>query len=130
MNPESLENEDYCYLTTTGRITGRPHEIEIWFALEGSTLEGSTLYMLSGGGDRSDWVKNIRRSPDTTVRIGNSTFEGRGRLVDEPEEDDLARALLFEKYQPRTGGDLTRWRGYALPVAVDLVGPARDGYNR
>lgn len=110
-----LAEEDYCYLTTTGRVTGKPHTIEIWFA-----LEGSTLYMLSGGGERADWVKNIRRSPEATVRVRGSEFQGRGRFVD-GMEDELARRLLFEKYQPRTGGDLTRWRGSALPVAVDLL---------
>ncbi len=111
---DSLADKDYCYLTTTGRVTGRPHEIEIWFA-----LEGSTIYMLSGGGDLADWVKNIRRNPETKVRIAGSTFEGWGRSVD-GKEDELTRRLLFEKYQPRTGGDLTRWRKSALPVAVDL----------
>lgn len=114
MHQDRLAEKDYCYLTTTGRVTGRPHEIEIWFA-----LEGSVLYMLSGGGERADWVKNIRQNPETTVKIGGSTFEGRGRFV-EGAEDELARKLLFEKYQPRTGGDLTRWRGSALPVAVDI----------
>ena len=29
----ALADEDFCYLTTTGRVTGRPHEIEIWFSL-------------------------------------------------------------------------------------------------
>lgn len=114
MHPDSFAEEDYCYLTTTGRVSGRPHEIEIWFA-----IEDSTLYMLSGGRDRADWVRNIRHDPVTAVRIGGSAFEGRGRFVD-GDEDELARTLLFEKYQPRTGGDLTRWRGSALPVAVDL----------
>ena len=32
-------DEDYCYLTTTGRISGRPREIEIWFALERSAFQ-------------------------------------------------------------------------------------------
>jgi hypothetical protein len=32
-----------CYLTTTGRVSGRPHTIEIWFA-----LQDRTLYVLSG----------------------------------------------------------------------------------
>ena len=117
MYPDSFVDEDYCYLTTAGRVTGQPHEIEIWLA-----LEGPTLYMLSGGKDRTDWVKNIRHTPETTVKIHGSIFEDRGRVVGKPEEDELARRLLFEKYQPRTGGDLTRWRGSALPVAVDLFG--------
>lgn len=49
-----LAGEDYCYLTTTGRVTGKPHEIEIWFG-----LIGNTCYLLSGGMDKSDWVKNL-----------------------------------------------------------------------
>src|SRR5215208_1099137 len=67
----ALVSEDFCYLTTTGRLTGRPHEIEIWFAL---VPERRALYMLSGGGDRSDWVKNLRRYPDVEVRIGGSVL--------------------------------------------------------
>ncbi len=107
--------EDFCYLTTTGRITGRPHEIEIWFA-----LAGSTLYMLSGGRDRSDWVKNLRRNPEVTVHVGGERFEGRARVVEDPEEDALARELLVEKYE-RTPGSLANWRRTALPIAVDLA---------
>jgi hypothetical protein len=35
---ERLASQDVCYLKTTGRITGRPHRVEIWFALNGHTL--------------------------------------------------------------------------------------------
>jgi deazaflavin-dependent oxidoreductase (nitroreductase family) len=76
--------------------------------------------MLSGGGERSDWVKNIRHDPRVTLRIGDTTFEGDARLVDDPAEDELARRMLFDKYQPTYGSDLTSWRRRALPVAVDL----------
>lgn len=118
MLPDGLSGEDYCYLTTTGRKSGRPHTIEIWFS-----LSGLNLYMLSGGGDRSDWVRNIQSTPEVTVRIGGSSFQGWGYMVEDPEEEELARKLLFDKYQPRYAGDLTRWRGSALPVAVGLGGP-------
>ena len=113
-DPASLADEEYCYLTTTGRITGSPHEIEIWFA-----LRGSTLYMLSGGGDRADWVKNLRQNPQATVRINNEAFQGRAREPADDEEDALARRLLVEKYE-RTPGRLAAWRSSALPVALDL----------
>jgi hypothetical protein len=33
-----LADEDYCYLTTIGRVSGEPREIEIWFGLDGRTL--------------------------------------------------------------------------------------------
>jgi deazaflavin-dependent oxidoreductase (nitroreductase family) len=111
----SLAGESYCYLTTTGRVSGEPREIEIWFG-----LEGSTLYMLSGGRDRSDWVKNLLRDPAVTVRIADRSFEGRARVVDDPNEDERARALLFDKYSPGYSGGLADWRARSLPIAVDL----------
>jgi hypothetical protein len=30
---ERLADEDFCYLTTTGRKSGKPHESEIWFGV-------------------------------------------------------------------------------------------------
>ena len=110
----ALADEDFCYLTTTGRVTGRPHTIEIWFA-----LEDRTLYMLSGGRDRSDWVKNLRKTPEVTVRISDRLFHGHARVVEDDGEDGLARRLLIEKYEKRPGS-LSNFRRTALPVSVDL----------
>ena len=106
----------FCYLTTTGRVTGRPHEIEIWFG-----VQGDILYLMSGGRDRSDWVRNIRRNPEVTVRIGDSTYRAHGRVVEaESDEDRLARRLLLEKYAP-SNRDLDGWGRTALPMALDLA---------
>jgi deazaflavin-dependent oxidoreductase (nitroreductase family) len=113
----ALANEDFCYLTTTGRVTGRPHEIEIWFAL---VAETDTLYMLSGGGDRSDWVKNLRHNPEVEVRISGKRLGGHAREARDAEEDELARRLLVEKYES-SSGRLENWRRTALPVVVDLA---------
>jgi deazaflavin-dependent oxidoreductase (nitroreductase family) len=111
----ALADEDFCYLTTPGRVTGRPHTIEIWFA-----LDGEILYMLSGGRDGSDWVKNLQRTPEVTVRIANERFEGYARVVEDAKEDELVRRLLIEKYE-RNPGSFSNWRRTALPVAVDLA---------
>ena len=106
---------DFCYVTTTGRTTGRPHRIEIWFA-----IDGKTLYMLSGGGERSDWVKNLRRTPEVTIEVGSGRLAGRARVVVDADEDERARSLVHDKYASTYGGDLSDWRRSALPVAVDL----------
>ena len=111
-----MPEASFCYLTTVGRVTGRPHEIEIWFSL---VPETETLYLLSGGHDRSDWVKNLRRNPDVTVSIAGEEFGGRARAARDAEEDKLARRLLVEKYES-SPGSLANWRRSALPVAVDL----------
>lgn len=105
--------EDVCYLTTTGRRSGKPHAIEIWFG-----REGDTLYLLSGGGDQADWVRNGVAHPDVTVRIGETEHPARFRLVADREEDALARRLLLEKY---FGGGTNEWGRTALAVALDLV---------
>ena len=110
-----FSSEQYCYLTTRGRVTGRPHRIEIWFA-----IDGEMLYMLSGGGERSDWVKNLRRTPEVTIEVGSGRFAGRARVVADAAEDERARSLVHDRYARSYGGDLSDWRRSALPVAVDL----------
>ena len=102
---EPFADEQYCYLTTSGRVTGRPHRIEIWFA-----LEGDTVYLLSGGRERSDWVKNLRKTPEVTVEFGPGVFTGCARVVADAAEDERARSLVHDKYAAGYGGDLAGWR--------------------
>jgi deazaflavin-dependent oxidoreductase (nitroreductase family) len=111
----TMGDEDYCYLTTTGRTSGRPHTIEIWFC-----ITDRTLYLLAGGGDRADWVRNLRRTPAVTVKIKEMVFTGTARVIDDKNEDRHARAQLVTKYQSRDQDDLTDWGRRALPVAIDL----------
>jgi deazaflavin-dependent oxidoreductase (nitroreductase family) len=111
----AVADEDYCYLTTTGRVSGKPRQIEIWFG-----LDGATVYLLSGGGHRSNWVRNLRRDPAVTVRIAGTTWPGRARIVEDADEDERARTLLVDKYTPGYSGNLDDWRRRSLPVAIDL----------
>lgn len=117
----ALANADYCYLTTTGRRTGQAHTVEIWFA-----IDGDTLYMLAGGQERADWVRNARKAPEVAIRIGETQLSGRARIIEAGDEDTLARRLLVEKYQPRDSDDLTNWGRTALPVAFDFSVPGEE----
>ena len=111
----ALASEQFCYLTTTGRVTGNPHEIEIWFG-----VADGRLYMLSGGRERSDWVANLIKQPNVTIRIAGQIFDAVARVVDaDTPEDAMARKLLVEKYRsPRD--DLSGWGRTALPVAFEV----------
>lgn len=122
----SIDDQPFCYLTTTGRRTGRPHTIEIWFAASPS---GSTLYLLAGGRERADWVRNLMAEPAVSVRVGASGAEGgaRARVLEAGDEEDaLARRLVLRKYARPGSGDLDGWGRSALVVAVDL-GATGDG---
>ena len=112
-------SDDYCYLTTRGRVTGNDHEIEIWYVRE--VVDGrDRVFMLAGAGDASDWVRNLQTDPAVRVRIDDMTHAGHARVVTDTDEDRHARTVVFEKYQPRNAGELTTWRERALPVAIDL----------
>ncbi|HTL83767.1 MAG TPA: nitroreductase family deazaflavin-dependent oxidoreductase [Acidimicrobiia bacterium] len=107
---------DFCYVTTTGRNTGAPHRIEIWFA---AATDRDTIYLLAGGRDRSDWVRNLQAHPSCTVEINGARYDGTARMVEGTNEDEIARTLVHDKYA--TGDDLQEWRAAALPVAIDVI---------
>ena len=120
---------DFAYLTTTGRRTGARHRIEIWFA-----LHDGVAYLLSGGGDRSDWVKNLMVSPAVVLEIGDERRTTTARLVTDPGEDALARRVVLDKYVSRSRDDLTAWGRTSVPVAIawadgvgDSSGASPDG---
>jgi deazaflavin-dependent oxidoreductase (nitroreductase family) len=111
----SLAEASFCYVTTVGRRSGSPHTIEIWFG-----ANDRTLYLLSGGGDRSDWVRNLLAEPAVSVRVEDQTFDATARVVTDADEEQMARRLLATKYQGWTEGrPLSTWARTALPVALD-----------
>ena len=111
-----MESSAFCYLTTRGRRTGRPHTIEIWFV-----LIGASAYLMAGGRDRADWVRNLTADPEVTLRIGEETWPGRGRVVEAgTDEDAEARRRMLAKYSTPGTGDLNSWGRAALVVAIDV----------
>jgi deazaflavin-dependent oxidoreductase (nitroreductase family) len=111
-----LKTEQYCYLTTTGRVSGKPHRIEIWFG-----VDGDSIFLLSGGGEESDWVKNLRANPKILVRIAKTQFTGVAQIVHDVDVDAMARRLLAAKYYSWSEGkELNDWASTALPVKIEL----------
>jgi deazaflavin-dependent oxidoreductase (nitroreductase family) len=107
-------DEPLAYLTTTGRRTGQPHRIEIWFA-----AEAGRIYLMAGGRDRSDWVRNLQANPLVTVELAGETHTGVARLLPPHTPDDQrARALLVARYQ--AGNDLDEWGRTSLAIVVEF----------
>ena len=114
MDDTVLDREEFCYVTTVGRRTGKPHTIEIWFA-----ARNETLYILAGNGERADFVQNLVADPSAVVKIGEHAYRGVGRIVTDEDEVSVARDLIPVKYAHREDG-LEEWAQTALPVAIDI----------
>jgi len=94
----------FLYLTTTGRKSGLPRRIEIWFI-----ESGGSHYVVSEMRRASGWVKNIERDPRVSFSAGTRgaresvlpSTPARARAVERADEPELAArvsALMDEKY--------------------------------
>jgi len=91
----NFEKEQYLYLTTRGRRSGLPREIEIWF----THLPGR-FYVIAEYPD-SNWVENIRAHADLQVRAGGQEFAGQARILSKEQDAELVgevQALSHQKY--------------------------------
>jgi deazaflavin-dependent oxidoreductase (nitroreductase family) len=91
----SFSGEQYLYLTTRGRKSGRPREIEIWF-----TQRDGRFYLIAEY-PTSKWMQNLRADPRVQVRLGGESFAAQARFIIPEAEPELHRAiagLSAEKY--------------------------------
>ncbi len=97
--------ESFLYLTTTGRTSGLPREIEIWYV-----EHDGRFYIVSERREESGWVKNLRKDPHARFSVGTREAPGaavpptpaRGRVVSDEDDPDLVRAvraLMDAKYK-------------------------------
>jgi deazaflavin-dependent oxidoreductase (nitroreductase family) len=121
--PGAHADLECCDVTTTGRRSGRPHRIEIWFA-----VDGPTLYLISGNGPGADWYRNLVADPDVTIELGGDTRRGRARVVTDPAERRRMGEVLGAKY-PSWQGDasigLTR-EAWCFDVPLVAIEDWRD----
>ena len=109
-----LEREQYLYLTTRGRKSGRPREIEIWF-----THRAGRFYVIAEY-DTSNWLQNLRADSQVKIRIAAQSFTAQARVVT-PEADaevrDAVQRLSQAKY------------GWSDGTVVELIPEADSAIN-
>jgi deazaflavin-dependent oxidoreductase (nitroreductase family) len=89
----NFDQEQYLYLTTRGRTSGLPREIEIWF-----THRDGRFYLMAEY-PTSNWVRNLGADPHVQVRVSGRTFAARARVIARETEAELHRVIadLFRK---------------------------------
>ena len=107
---ETLADEQVLHVTTIGRVTARPRELEIWFI-----LCREKFYLFAERGEAAGWVKNIRRHPLVRVRIGERRIDAVAKVLDYRSDRrlwDEVQSIAKRKYG---------W-GDGLPVELSPVG--------
>ncbi len=86
--------EQFLYLTTTGRKSGQPREIEIWF-----TSHEGRYYIIAEHRERANWVRNIMSNAGVSVRVAGETLAAQARVLSDSEYDaEMARQRSRQKY--------------------------------
>jgi deazaflavin-dependent oxidoreductase (nitroreductase family) len=91
----NFDREQYLYLTTRGRRSGLPREIEIWF-----THRDGRFYLIAEY-PTSHWLQNLHAHAETQVRVAGEKFAAQARIVSPVTEPELHRAvadLSIKKY--------------------------------
>ena len=97
MTPEitaALETDRTIDITTTGRTTGRPRRLEIWF----HNLDGSIF--ITGMPGRRSWYANLLAEPNFTFHFKESIqadLPAVARAITEPAEKRAVLEVLLER---------------------------------
>ena len=96
-------------LTTTGRVSGKPRTIEIWFAY----YQGK-LYLNAERAYDAKWVRNILHQSRVRLCLGGLEFDGWARVLD-PYQDAALWQIVCDLFRQKYG-----W-GEGLPVEIKPI---------
>lgn len=89
-------------LTTRGRRSGKPRVTPLVYE-----PEGDTFYVLSVGGTRADWYRNLLAHPEVTVQIGRRRLGALATPVPDPHE----KARILRLWVQRSAWGAERFYG-------------------
>jgi len=102
-------------ITVTGRKSGRPISIPVWFV-----LEGDKLYLLPVQGSDTQWYKNVLKNPTIRIAGGGAKAELKAVPITDPKQVSSVAEKFRAKYGP---GDVKKYYS-KFDVAVRLDLPA------
>ncbi len=96
-----LHTTNNLHLTTTGRSTGLPRRVELWFA-----YDDGCICLLAGStedGRPNHWYRNLQANPSASVEIAGETHTVTMEPVEEPESE---RAAIRELFLAKFGSEI------------------------
>ena len=117
-----LHTAKNLYLTTTGRSTGLPRRVELWFAYDDGRIN---LLAGSAQDDRPNhWYRNLQANPSASVEIGDVNLSVTMESVEDPETE---RAAIVELFLAKFGSEIVErfyTRESLLPVRLRVEQPS------
>lgn len=87
-----LERYWNCRVTTTGRKSGQPRRVTVWFAL------GDGCVYLTGSASNPHWCRNLRANGAVELEIGGQRLAGTARIVEDEREAAAVRQRFVDRY--------------------------------
>ncbi len=113
---EKVAGQSTAEITTTGRKSGKPHTKPIWFV-----YDQGHLYLQSGKEGKSDWYLNLKKNPQLGLKIGDLTFSGKARFVEDAQETERIHGLFSSKYLlARAAGVVGSSIGHGKPIEIEI----------
>lgn len=91
MTLASLKDKQYVNLITKGRVTNKPHVVELWFDFKDGDIYLSTV-------GSPDWFENLKKDPSTEIEIQNKTFTGFATLIGDTKRIEAVIDAFYDKY--------------------------------
>ena len=104
-------------VTTTGRKSGKLRTKPIWFV-----YANDRLYLQSGKNGKTDWYRNLQKTPALQLTIGELILHGVANFVEDKAETERVHSWFREKYTyARFSGLIGASIGHGKVVVVDKL---------
>jgi deazaflavin-dependent oxidoreductase (nitroreductase family) len=100
----------FLLLTHTGRISGEPRKAVLEVIQYDKEL--NTPYVASGFGEKSQWFRNITKTPNVHVQIGSRRFSAIAERL--PEVEALRIFKAYHDRYPNAIKNLSKMVGYEI----------------
>jgi deazaflavin-dependent oxidoreductase (nitroreductase family) len=95
-----LSRSSEIKITVTGRKSGRPITVPVWFV-----LDGDMLYLLPVTGSDTQWYKNVLANPTILIEAGGVQKELKAVPITQPAQVEA----VVDKFRDKYAADVNKY---------------------
>lgn len=105
-----LFGKRFLLLTHIGRKSGLPRQAVV--EIDAYDPQGNSYLIASGFGKKADWYRNIQKTPEVSIQVGNKKMAALAKALT-PEESGAAMVQYARQY-PLAARRLTKMLGFTV----------------